>query len=46
MTACKVYHMCREHGEGSSKFGAVEGVSVNVRGSMGDGLPRKGKITS
>ena len=30
MNAFKVYHMCREHGEGSSKFGGVDGASVNV----------------
>ena len=30
MTAFKVYHMCREHGEGSSKIGGVERASVNV----------------
>ena len=55
MTAFKVYHMCREHGEGSSKIGGVEGASVNVWGSMGEGgkegvwgegLPRKRKISS
>ena len=45
MTAFKVYHMCREHGEGSSKIGGVEGASVNVWGSMGGGLPRKTKIS-
>ena len=27
MTAFKVYHMCREHGEGSSKICGVEGAS-------------------
>ena len=46
MTAFKVYHMWREHGEGSSKFGGVEGASVNLWGSMEDGLPTKRKITS
>ena len=58
MTAFKVYHMCREHGEGSSKIGGVEGASFNVWGSMegrprkrkresmGGGLPRKRKIYS
>ena len=35
MAAFKVYHMCREHGEGSSKFGGVDGAFVNVWGSMG-----------
>ena len=35
MTAFQVYHMRREHGDGSSKFGGVEGASVNVWGSMG-----------
>ena len=30
MNAFKVYHMCREHGEGSSKFGGMDGASVNV----------------
>ena len=39
MTAFKVYHMCREHGEGSSKIGGVEGASVNVWASMGGGTP-------
>ena len=39
MTAFKVYHMCWEHGEGSSKFGGVGGVSVNVWGCMGGGTP-------
>ena len=39
MTAFKVYHMCREHGEGSSKIGGVEGASFNVWGSMGGGTP-------
>ena len=39
MSAFKVYHMCREHGEGSSKFGEVDGASVNVGGSMGGGTP-------
>ena len=39
MSAFKVYHMCREHGEGSSKFGEVDGASVNVWGSMGGGTP-------
>ena len=34
MTAFKVYHMCREHGEGSSKTGGVEEDSFNVWGSM------------
>ena len=34
MTAFQVYHMCREHGEGPSKLGGVEGASVNVWGSM------------
>ena len=39
MTAFKVYHMCREHGEASSKISGVEGASVNVWGSMGGGTP-------
>ena len=39
MTAFKVYHMCREHGEGSSNIGGVEGASVNVWASMGGGTP-------
>ena len=43
MTAFKVYHMCREHGEASSKISGVEGASVNVWGSMGEGLSRKRK---
>ena len=46
MTAFKVYHMCREHGEGSSKIGGMEGASFNVWGSMGERLPRKRKISS
>ena len=37
MTAFQVFHMCRDHGEGSSKFGGVEGASVNVWESMGGG---------
>ena len=41
MTAFKVYHMCREHGEASSKISGVEGASVNVWGSMGGGTPYK-----
>ena len=41
MTAFKVYHMCREHGEGSSKIGGVEGASFNVWQSMGGGTPYK-----
>ena len=43
MTAFKVSHMCRKHGEGSLKIGGVEGASVNVWGSMGEGLPQKRK---
>ena len=39
MTAFQVYHMCREYGEGSLKFGGVEGASVNVWRSMGGGTP-------
>ena len=35
MTAFKVYHMCREYGEGSSKIGEVEEASFNVWESMG-----------
>ena len=46
MTAFQVYHMCREHGEGFSKFVGVEGASVNIWGSMREGLPRKRKISS
>ena len=42
MIAFKVYHMYREHGEGSSKLGGVEGASFNVWGSM-KGLHRKRK---
>ena len=38
MTAFQVYHMCREHGEGPSKLGGVEGASVNVWGSMEYGV--------
>ena len=43
MTAFKVYHMCREHGDGSSKFGGVDGDSVNVWECVGERLPRKRK---
>ena len=39
MTAFKFYHMCREHGEGSSKTGGVEEDSFNVWGSMGGRIP-------
>ena len=39
MTAFRVYHMYREHGEASSKIGGVEGASVNAWGSMGGGIP-------
>ena len=35
MTAFKVYHICREHEEGSPKIGRVEGASFNVWESMG-----------
>ena len=35
MTAFKVYHICREHEEGSLKIGRVEGASFNVWESMG-----------
>ena len=41
MTAFKVYHMCREHGEGFSKIGGVEGASFNVWGSMRGETPEK-----
>ena len=41
ITAFKVYaeNMCREHGEGSSKFGGVDVASVNVWERMGGGTP-------
>ena len=39
MNAFKVYHMHREHGEISPKFGVVEGASVNVWASMWGGTP-------
>ena len=39
MTAFKFYHMCRKHGEGSSKTGGVEGASFNVWESMGGETP-------
>ena len=42
MTVFKVYHICREHGKGSSKLGKVERASVNVWKCMG-GLPKKRK---
>ena len=35
MTTFKVYHMCREHGEGTSKIGGTEGASFNVWRSRG-----------
>ena len=38
-TDFQVYHMCREHGEGSSKFGGVEEASVNIWRSMEGGTP-------
>ena len=46
LTAFQVYHMYREHRKGFSKFGGVEGTSVNIWGSMQEGLPRKRKISS
>ena len=47
MTAFKVYNICREHGESSSKIGRVEGASFNVWWSMGgERLPRKKKRES
>ena len=39
MTAFKVYHMCREHGVGSSKIGGAEGASFNVWASIVEGTP-------
>ena len=39
MTAFKVYHIYKKHREGSSKIGVVEGVSVNVWGSIGGKTP-------
>ena len=39
MTAFKVYHMCRKHGEGSSKTGGVEVASFSVWKSTGGGTP-------
>ena len=39
MNAFQVFHMCREHGEGSSKFGGVEGASVDVWENMGGETP-------
>ena len=42
MTVFKVYHMCWEHGKGSSKLGKVERASVNEWKCMG-GLPKKRK---
>ena len=39
MTAFQIFHMCREHGEGSSKFGGVEGASVDVWENMGGATP-------
>ena len=41
MTAFKVYQICREHGDGSSNFGGMKGVSFNVWGSMGGGTLQK-----
>ena len=46
MTAFQVFHMGRQRGEDSSKFGGVEGASVNVWKIMREGLPRKRKISS
>ena len=46
MTAFKFYHMCRKHGEGSSKISGVERASVNVWGEWGKGLLRKTNISS
>ena len=37
MTTFQVFHMCREHEEGSLRFGGVEGASVNVWESIGGG---------
>ena len=41
MTAFKVYHMCRKYEEGSSKFGGLVGVLVNVWGSIVGGASKK-----
>ena len=39
MTAFKVSHMCREHGEGSSKIDGGGGSFIQCMGSMGGGTP-------
>ena len=39
ITAFNVCHRCREHEEGSSKSGGVEGALVNVWGSMEEDTP-------
>ena len=57
MIAFKVYHMCRKHGEGSSKiggsfsqcmgeYGEKDSLQKEKEGIWGDGLPRKRKISS
>ena len=44
MTTFEVHNICREHGEGSSKIGGVEGASFNAWWSMGERDPlEKGK---
>ena len=43
MTAFKVYHMCRKHGESSSKIGGVEEASLNVWGVWGKDSLEKGR---
>ena len=53
MTAFKVYHICRKHGEGSSKlafpmYGGIWGEVLprkRKRGVWREGLPRKRKIS-
>ena len=46
MTSFKFWYRCREHGKESSKFGGVEEALVNVLDSIGEGLPKKRKISS
>ena len=43
MTPLKVYHRYRKHGEGSSKFGGMEGALVNVWEYGGRDSLKKGK---
>ena len=44
MTAFKVYHICRKHGEGLKNWWG--GGSFSQCTSMGEGLPRKSRIST